>query len=167
MNRRFTLTLGAMGLLASGGALYTSKVAAQTKTLKESIIGTWEITSVYDQYEDGKKNSPFGAGVTGRYVFGSDGSFTHSIIGEPQAEMKSNDPRRPDSLIVIFLGRYTVDEAKKTISYKIEHAGYSARNGSEQSLSVTFNGDTASFAGSSRKDQIGTFSPHFEVKRFK
>ena len=49
MNRRFTLTLGAMGLLASGGALYTSKVVAQTKTLKESIIGTWEITSVYDQ----------------------------------------------------------------------------------------------------------------------
>jgi ribosomal protein S16 len=140
---------------------------AQQKTLKEAIVGTWTITSNYEQREDGKKNDSFGPGVKGQYVFGSDGSYTLTIIGEPRADMKSDDPRRPDAYVIVTLGRYTVDEAKKTLAYKVERAGNSMRNGAETSDIVSISGDGASFAGSARKDQNGTFSPHMETKRSK
>jgi Lipocalin-like domain len=144
-----------------------NSVLAQQKTLKETIVGTWTITSVYDQYEDGKKVNPWGAGVKGEHVFGSDGSYIQTLIGEPRADMKSDDPRRADAYVVVLLGRYNVDEANKTITYKVERAANSMRNGADQSLAVSINGDDASFVGSPRKDQNGTFSPHMEVKRFK
>jgi ribosomal protein S16 len=105
--------------------------------------------------------------VKGQYVFGSDGSYTLTIIGEPRADMKSDDPRRPDAYVIVTLGRYTVDEAKKTLAYKVERAGNSMRNGAETSDIVSISGDGASFVGSARKDQNGLFSPHAEAKRSK
>jgi hypothetical protein len=167
MNRRTTFALAAATVMSAALVLPMNTVLAQQKTLKETIIGTWTLTSVYDQYEDGKKNDPWGPGVKGNYVFGSDGSFTQVIIGEPHADMKSDDPRRPDGYVVVLLGRYNVDEAKKIITYKVERAANSMRNGADQSLTVLISGDSASFVGSPRKDQNGMFSPHSEVKRFK
>src|ERR1700730_1720669 len=127
----------------------------------------WVITSVKNQYDDGKTTAPFGAGVTGRYVFGSDGSFSETIIGEPRADMKSDDPRRPDAFVVINLGRFTIDEEKNSISYKIERAGYSARNGSERSLTATVNGDIATLVTAKIKDQFGTFAFQADVTRIR
>jgi hypothetical protein len=166
MNRHITLALGTMALLGLGVAL-PGAAFAQQKTLKEAIVGTWTMTSVYEQREDGKRNDPFGAGAKGQYVFGTDGSYTLTIIGEPRADMKSDNPRRPDAYVVVTSGRYTVDEAKKTIMYKVERAGNSMRIGTDSSDVVSISGDVASFVGSSRKDQDGTFSPHSEVKRSK
>jgi hypothetical protein len=140
---------------------------AQQKTLKEAIVGTWTLTSVYDQYEDGKKSEPWGSGVTGHYVFGGDGSYTQLIIGDTRPDMKSDDPRRPDGFVVARLGRYTVDEAKKTVSVKVERAANSSRNGAVITQTFSINGDTASVVGSLREDKHGTFFPHSELRRFK
>jgi len=165
MRLRKPVILGAMALLISGWIIQPTKVLAQHKTLRESLIGTWVINSVRNQYDDGKTISPFGAGVTGRYVFGPDGSFSETIIGEPRADMKSDDPRRPDGYVVINLGHFVVDEDKKSISYKIERAGYSARNGSERNLIATVNGDSATLVTAKIKDQFGTFSFQADVTR--
>jgi len=165
MQNRKRLALSATALLCLGLVVLPGKGQAQTKTLKESLTGTWVITAVNNQYDDGKTISPFGAGVTGRYVFGEDGSFSETIIGEPRPDLKTDDPRRPDAFTVINLGHFTVDEGKKTVSYKIERAGYSARNGSERTLTATVNGDTATLVTAKIKDQIGTFAFHADVAR--
>jgi hypothetical protein len=161
------LILAAAVLLSSVWIIQSSKAVAQPKTLRESLIGTWVINSVKNQYDDGKTISPFGAGVTGRYVFGADGSFSETIIGEPRADMKSDDPRRPDAFVVVNFGHFIVNEEDKSISYKIERAGYSARNGSERSLIATVNGDSATLITAKIKDQFGTFSFQADVTRIK
>jgi hypothetical protein len=49
MNRRTTLTLTALAFLCLGMALPASDAVGQQKTLKELIVGTWILDSVYDQ----------------------------------------------------------------------------------------------------------------------
>jgi len=161
----FTRLFGTIAFLSFGVVFLGGAAAARAETLKEQIVGSWEITSISNQYDDGKRISPFGAGGMGRYVFGKNGLFSETIIGEPRAELKSDDPRHPDAFVVVNLGHYTVDEAKKEIFYKIEHAGYSARNGSERTLTATVNGNTATFITAKIKDKIGTFSFEAAAKR--
>ena len=141
--------------------------SGQQKPLKDAVLGTWLITSVYDIRENGQKNNPWGAGVKGTLIFGPDGSLTQVIIGEPRPEMKSGDPTKPDGPVVVLLGRYTVDDAKNMISYKVDRGSNSMRNGAEQSFTVSLNGDKAEFKGSPRNDQNGTFTPYVEAVRFK
>jgi hypothetical protein len=54
MNRRITLALGTMALL--GSVALPGLAFAQQKTLKEAIVGTWTITSNYEQREDVRRS---------------------------------------------------------------------------------------------------------------
>jgi hypothetical protein len=103
----------------------------------------------------------------GTYIFGSDGSYTQIIFGEPRPDMKSDEMRQADGFIVAYMGRYTVDAGKKIISYKVAPAANSKRDGFKGGFMVAVNGDTASLVGSPRKDAKGTLSPHIELQRFK
>lgn len=154
-------------ILIAAVSLLPSSAISQQKSLKDQIVGTWLYESVYDQYEDGKKNHTFGTAIKGYMTFGSDGRFSQLIVGEPRPELKTNDPRRPDAFVVGFYGKYAVNEADKSISLRLEGAGYTSRVGAEFKNAVTISGDTLKYVGSSRKDQIGTFSPHAELKRAK
>jgi hypothetical protein len=60
MNRHTTLTLTALAFLCLGIALPPSDALGQQKSLKELIVGTWLLDSVYDQTQDGEKHNPLG-----------------------------------------------------------------------------------------------------------
>lgn len=165
MRRGFTL---ALAIAIVGSLLAPSGATSQQKSLKDAVIGTWRVTAVYDQYEDGKKNESFGRGVMGTYVFGADGSYSQIIFGEPQAEMKTSEMRQADGFIVAYIGRYTVDEEKGAIVYTVERAANSARNGFVGGFpTVHILDETMSLIGSPRPDKNGTFSPHIELQRFR
>jgi Lipocalin-like domain len=163
MNRRSILTISAV--MAFGLGLLPGGAFAQQKALKEQIVGTWSIASAFDQYEDGKKEVTFGVGVKGGFSFDGNGRFMWTIIGEKQAAMKSDDPRRPDAFTVALVGTYAVEG--NVISIHIERGANSIRDGADQTLTVTGSGDSLTFTGSPRKDQKGTFSPSLEVVRAK
>ena len=146
-------------------SLVPTNGCAQDKSFKESIIGAWVISSVSDNYDNGQKRDNWGGTVGGQLTFGRTGRFSQIIIGAPAAGMKSDDPRKPDAFIVAYYGTYTIDEAKKTITGKVERASYSARAGSTQIWTVQGSGDKLTLVGSERKDQHGTFKPTLEVKR--
>jgi hypothetical protein len=165
MKCRIKLTLGILALLGFGSSVASHTARGDAPSLRDSLIGTWTITAVKNQYDDGTIRTVFGAGVTGRYVFGRDGVFSETIIGEPRADMKSDDPRRPNAYVVVNLGHYTVDEAKRTITYKIDRAAYSPRNGSERSLVAAVHGDTATLVTAKIKDEFGTFAFEADVIR--
>jgi hypothetical protein len=167
MKLRTKLVLGSLALLSLGWSVVPHTAFGETPSLRDSLIGTWTITAVNNHYEDGTIKTVFGTGVTGRYVFGRDGLFSETIIGEPRGDLKSADPRRPDAYIVVNLGRYTVDDANRTISYKIDRAAYSPRNGSERSLIATVQGDTATLVTAKIKDEFGIFSFEADVTRAK
>jgi hypothetical protein len=166
MNRRSVLSISATMVL--GLALLWGSATGQQKSLKEQIIGTWLFVSVYDQYEDGKKAHTFGTNPKGQWIFGSDGRFSEILVGEPVPDLKTKDPRRPDAFIVAWYGTYTVNETDKTVTWRAEGGGYSPRIGSESKLFITtISGDTLNYIGPQRKDHIGMFTPHAELKRAK
>ena len=57
-------------------------VIGQQRPLKDAVVGTWLITSVYDIRENGQKHNHWGTDVKGTLVFGPDGSFTEVVIGD-------------------------------------------------------------------------------------
>jgi hypothetical protein len=165
MKLRTGFALGTAAVLCFGWPVVSHTAFGETPSLRDSLIGTWTITAVKNQYDDGTTRAVFGPGVTGRYVFGRDGRFSETIIGEPRADLKSNDPRKPDAFIVVNLGHYTVDEASRTITYRIDRAAYSPRNGSERSLIATVHGDTATLLTTKIRDEFGTFVFEADVTR--
>ena len=76
MNRHTTLTMTAMAFLCLGIALRPSDALGQQKTLKELIVGTWILESVYDQTEDDVKHYPWGPGVKGIAMYDENGHFS-------------------------------------------------------------------------------------------
>ena len=156
-----TVTFGTVLSLA----LAASQATAQEKSFKEAIIGPWIITSVFDEYQNGERRDNWGGPVKGQITFGRTGRFTTIIIGPSSASMKTDDPRKPDALVVAYYGSYTVDEAGKKINGKIEGASYSPRVNMDTTWTVQGSGDKLTLIGSPRKDQHGTFSPKLEVRR--
>jgi hypothetical protein len=69
-------------------------VFAQQKTLKELIVGTWSLDSIYDQTEDGKKVNPWGDGVKGQIIYTEDGHYAFMIMSanRPKADTTSREP---------------------------------------------------------------------------
>ena len=63
--------------------------AQQQKALKELIVGTWVLDSVYDQTQDGEKHNPWGDGVKGQTIFTSDGYFSWQMMSanRPKADI--------------------------------------------------------------------------------
>ncbi len=156
-----TVTLGAL----FGFAFIANQTMAQEKSFKEAIVGPWLITSVFDEYQNGEKKDNWGGPVKGQITFGRTGRFTTIIIGPSAASMKTDDPRKPDALVVAYYGSYTVDEAGKKVTGKIEAASYSPRVNMDTTWTVQGSGDKLTLIGSPRKDQHGTFSPKLEVRR--
>ncbi len=89
------LALGRVPLLCSAWLVVSQTAFGQTPSLRDSLIGTWTITAVKNQYDDGTTRIPFGADVTGRYVFAQDGMFSETIIREPRSDLPLRDPHRP------------------------------------------------------------------------
>lgn len=162
MNRRSCITVSiAMGLLPS-------IAASQQTSLKDTIVGSWSIATVIDQYESGKKLDNWGKGVKGNISLDAGGRFSQIIVGEAQPSMKTPDPRKPDAPVVAYYGTYTVNEGAKTVSFKLEAASYSPRVGTVNTWTVALKGnDAMTIVGSPRKDQEGTFNPRLELKRAK
>jgi len=48
---------------------FASPAFSQQKSLKELIVGTWLLDSVYDQTQDGVKHNPWGDGVKGQAIY--------------------------------------------------------------------------------------------------
>jgi hypothetical protein len=65
--------------------------------------------------------------------------------------MKTEDPRKPDAMIVAYYGTYSVDEASKKINAKIEAATYSPRANTDTSWTVEGTGEGLTLIGSARQ----------------
>jgi hypothetical protein len=110
-----------LGLMA-GGAL-----AQSTRTLKDQLVGTWihvvsEVTA-----PDGKKSLPFGATPNGILIFAPSGHFAQIHIASEVPKFASSNRLKgtPEEYTAVsqkslsIFGTYTVDEDKRTVTFKI------------------------------------------------
>lgn len=141
--------------------------AQQQKSLKELIVGTWLLDSVYDQTQDGVKHNPWGDGVKGQAIFTSDGHFSLQIVSanRPKAD---TGPREPVGPVVAYFGTYTIDEAAKTYTIHIERCTFPQWDGGERSLNLAFPTENELNITPTKPIQdpkMGPFVPHVNWQR--
>jgi Lipocalin-like domain len=170
INRRTTLTLTALAFLCFGIALPPSDALGQQKTLKELIVGTWILDSVYDQTQDGKKHDTWGPGVKGMAIFDGTGHMSVQIIAADRAKSASNSPRDPVGQAIGYFGTYTVDEGAKTTTYHIERSTFPQWDGISRIVSIVFPTDSElDIIGVTpiQDPSMGPFIAHLNFRRAK
>jgi hypothetical protein len=128
-----------------GLALGTGQAAAQpAKSLKDQIVGTWDFIVAEVTAPDGKKSFPFGEKPKGILIFTPDGRFAQIHVASEVPKIASNNrltgtaeeyQRIMHGSISVF-GSYTVDEAKKTVTYHIVSSTFPNWQGEMQTRTV-------------------------------
>jgi hypothetical protein len=164
MNRRRILTLFAMMALAM--ALLPGNVVAQQRSLKEQLIGTWTLIEAADVYENGRKVNDWGPTVKGAASFDADGRFIWVIVGA-EITTASSSPRVATRMVVAYYGSYTVDEAKKTITYTTEGGTNSSLDGFVRTAALIVNGNEMTQNSASVSTPRGKIAPQTIFRRGK
>src|ERR1700754_201114 len=73
--RRYGI-VGAYAALLCALALLLPGSASAQKPIKEQVVGTWLLTAVTAERDDGSKSEPFGANPKGVIIFTADGHFS-------------------------------------------------------------------------------------------
>ena len=137
------LRIVAAGVLAL--ALSAGTAAAQpAKSLKEQIIGSWDFVVADVTAPDGKKSFPFGETPKGILIFTIDGRFAQIHIASDVPRIASNNrltgtPEEYAEIMrrsVSLFGTYTVDEAKKTVTFNIVSASFPNYAGEAQTRTI-------------------------------
>ena len=147
--RTLTLTLTTVGLLALGVSLPSRDAAAQQKTLKEQVVGTWAYVSVDIVGADGSRVPLYGPNPQGLASFDGNGHYILLTARRGQAKFVSNNrnegtPEENKAVVqgsIAHFGTYTVNEADKTITFHIETSTFPNWNGTEQKRPFTVTGD--------------------------
>jgi Lipocalin-like domain len=123
-----TIAAGVLALALSAG----TAAAQRAKCLKEQIIGSWDFVVADVTSPDGKKSFPFGETPKGILIFTTDGRFAQIHIASDVPRIASNNrltgtPEEYAEIMrrsVSLFGTYTVDEAKKTVTFNIVSASF-------------------------------------------
>jgi hypothetical protein len=148
MNRRSILSLSAAAVF--GLALATDSVIAQTKTLKEQLLGTWTLVS-FDSFDGSGAKVPNmeGGDLKGLVIFTDNGRMSVQYITDyPKIASKDRLKTTPAEEkavahgVLSYFGTYTVNEADKTISYRIERSSFPNQvTGTDAKRVATLTGD--------------------------
>jgi len=110
-----------LGLLAAGA------MGQSASPLKDQLIGTWLQVITEVTAPDGKKSFPFGETPNGILIFTPDGRFAQiHIAGDVPKFGSSNrlmgtleEYKAVGQKSLSLFGTYTVDEANKTVTFKV------------------------------------------------
>jgi hypothetical protein len=135
-------TIRILAVLAA--ALATGQASAQQKSFHDQIVGTWNFVVAEVVAPDGKKSFPFGETPKGVLIFTADGQFAQIHIAGDVPRIASNNrlTGTPEEYATIMrrslslFGTYSVNEEKKTVTYKIVSATYPNWQGEVQERSI-------------------------------
>jgi hypothetical protein len=128
MNRRHALGICATGLISN--VALPNNGAAQGKSLKDQLVGTWIYVSSTGTREDGSAvERPKAQGAV---TYTADGRFHFITVRSDAPKYASGDSARPSpeealaiaSGVVAYTGTYTVDDGTKTIHVNIETSSF-------------------------------------------
>jgi hypothetical protein len=145
-------------------AFATLPAAAQQKSLKEQVIGTWQIVSVEEVYPDGHKETPWGPNMKGAVSFDPQGKVLLMMIGA-DLPTPSGKPQEAARMVVASFGTSSVDEGAKTITYTAERATIPAFDGLARKATVTVTGEELRQSSAPVTGPQGTFTPQLVMRR--
>jgi len=138
-------TAAALGLGVTGNS-----VIAQPKPLKEQLLGTWSLVS-FDSFDEKGTKVPNmeGGDLKGLVVFTANGRMSVQYITD-YPKIASKDRMKTTAAeekavahgVLSYFGTYTVNEADKTLSYRIERSSFPNQvTGADAKRVVTLNGN--------------------------
>jgi hypothetical protein len=138
----------ALGMISLSYA-QKSKKEFLKKGLQEQLIGTWMLVSVDNIYPDSSRVSPYGDNPQGMLIFDTKGNYALQILKAVRPKIVSGDKNKctPEENVMMVqgsnshFGKYTVDEAGKTITFNIAHASFPNWEGTIQKRSYTYTGN--------------------------
>ena len=141
MNRRSVLSVSAVMALAA--AVMPSSVAAQEKSLKDQLVGTWIFVSAQDVKPDGTKVDPWGPNPKGVAMYDAKGRFTFMImrsdlpkfVSNNRAQATAEEGKAVAQGMIVFYGTYTVNDG--VLITRIEGSSYPNIIGGEQKRIIT------------------------------
>jgi hypothetical protein len=118
-----------LGVAAAALFILTSSVASQTqqKPAKELIQGKWTLMIADNVRREGSNVPGFGPLPKGNATFGADGRYSFEVT-----------PSTGNQQGVSASGTYTLDEAGKTLSLKVEESSVPNWNGTTQNATLKF-----------------------------
>ena len=136
---KFIRIMAVLVLVSAGG-----QAVAQQKSLRDQIVGTWTFVVAEVVAPDGKKSFPFGETPKGILIFTADGQFAQVHVASDVPKIASNNrlTGTPEEYAAIMrrsislFGSYTVNEVKKTVTFKIVSSTYPNFAGEAQERSI-------------------------------
>jgi hypothetical protein len=149
-------------------AIHPASAAAQGSQL----VGTWKLIAADVIRPDGQRVADYGSSPRGIAMFTADGQYVVEVYRGERTRFASNDRAhgtpeeyRDTSLqISTHFGRYTVDPAKRTISFAITSASFPNLDGTTQVRPFTLENDTLTWRVRPRPDGSVPVSRFVRVK---
>jgi hypothetical protein len=132
-----------MRIVAALLALSLGEAAAQ-QSLRDRLVGTWTFVVAEITDAAGQKSYPFGETPKGILIFTADGHFAQIHVAGDVPKIASNNrlTGTPEEFAAIMrrslsvFGTYTVDEAKKTVTYEIASSTFPNLAGQAQTRTI-------------------------------
>ena len=134
----------AMAAAALALAAFAVPAAAQQKSLKERLHGTWHFVIAEVTAPDGKKSFPFGPTPRGMVIFTPAGDFMQIHIASEVPKIANGNRLNatPEEYAGIMrgtiaqFGTYTVDEEKETFTMKFTASTFPNWEGTSQTRTI-------------------------------
>lgn len=151
MSKHSILGISAATVLGLG--LLTGNAAAQEKTLKEQLVGSWLVVSNVTTSPDGTKVDTFGPNPKGVFIYDSNGRFAIISIraGIPKFASNNRGTGSADENKAVvqgsiaYFGTYSVNEADKSLTAQVESATFPNWVGDTQKRKIAISGDDLTF----------------------
>jgi hypothetical protein len=132
-------------LFALWGNADSALAQSAPKTLKEEITGTWKLVSIINTRMDGTKYELFGPQAKGIVIFDPNGAYSFQIMravrpafaGGSPLEGSIEENRAAIQGMISHFGTYEVDEAKRSVRFRIEGSSYPNWEKTEQTRDFT------------------------------
>ena len=130
-------------LMALVVALLPSNVVGQPKSIKEQLVGTWTFVSSTTKLPDG--SPAWGTNPNGLLIFTENGYFSSQIVRSDLPKFASNNRAQgtaEENKAVVegsiaYFGTYSVNEADKVITARIEGSTFPNFAGTDQKRVIT------------------------------
>jgi hypothetical protein len=137
-------TLRALAALLAILISLDEAAAQPAKSLRQQLIGTWSFVIAEITTADGKKPLPFGDTPKGMLIFTADGHFSQVHVAGGLPRIASNNrlagtPEENKAILagsLALFGTYTVDEAKRTLTFQIEASKFPNLEGVAQTRTI-------------------------------
>ena len=144
MSRRIMMVVAVCGMAALTGTAF-----AQQKSLKEQVLGAWNLVSIDYVRADGSRSTTFGDHPNGIAFFDNTGHYIISVMRSDRAKYTVNDRtqgtadenRATAQGTITYFGTYTVSEPNRTIDILVVGSSFPNWNGANQKRIFTVSGD--------------------------